>query len=129
MPLGSTVSSLVPDDELVGHIIQVIADDLRLRTNIQQVVTDALDQRRLPTGGHCTKRVPGMAGNQAKLRWVDAEFPSDVSIRLGGRFVLLDAVYAEASFEKPGDAAVIKLLRLNLDQIVCQSEQSKSCVA
>ena len=32
-------------DELIGNVIQVVADDLRLRADFQQIITNTLDQR------------------------------------------------------------------------------------
>jgi hypothetical protein len=40
----------VSGDELIGHVIQVIADDLRLRADSQDIVADPLDQRCSPAG-------------------------------------------------------------------------------
>jgi hypothetical protein len=57
----------VPRDELIGHIVEVVADDLRLRADSQDVVADTLDQRRFPARRDGAQRVPGMAGNQTEL--------------------------------------------------------------
>jgi hypothetical protein len=35
-------------NELTGDIVEVVADDLRLRANTQYIVADSLDQRGLP---------------------------------------------------------------------------------
>jgi hypothetical protein len=40
--------SLVSSDELIGNIVQVIAHDLRLRPDRQNIVAYTLDQRCLP---------------------------------------------------------------------------------
>ena len=59
--------SPVPSDELVGDVVQVIANDVRLRAHPQHIVADPLDQRGLPAGRHGTKRVP-MARDQTSGR-------------------------------------------------------------
>ena len=61
------ISSPVPGDELAGNIIQVIADELRLRADSQNIVADPLDQRGFPAGSDGAERVPGMAGDETKL--------------------------------------------------------------
>ena len=40
--------SLVSSDELIGNVIQVIAEDLRLRADSQNIVTDPLNQPNVP---------------------------------------------------------------------------------
>jgi hypothetical protein len=48
----------VSGDKLVGNVIQVIANDLRLRANSQNIVAGALDQRGFPAGRDGAERVP-----------------------------------------------------------------------
>jgi hypothetical protein len=55
----------VSHDKLIGHIVQIFADDVRLRTDSQDIVADAFDQCSLPTGRYGAKCVPGVAGDQA----------------------------------------------------------------
>ena len=43
------------------------ADKLRLRTDIQDIVSDPLDQGRLPAGGERAQGIPSVAGDQAEL--------------------------------------------------------------
>jgi hypothetical protein len=57
----------VSGDQLINNIIQVIADDLRLRADSQNIVADPLDQRGCPTGSDGAERVPGMAGDETEL--------------------------------------------------------------
>jgi hypothetical protein len=64
---GGLISSPVPGDELVGNIIQVIADELRLGADSQNIVADPLDQCSFPTGSDGAERVPGMAGDETEL--------------------------------------------------------------
>jgi hypothetical protein len=54
----------VTSDELLGNIRQVITDDLRLRTDCQDIVSNSLDQCRLPAGRNRAEGVPCMAGDQ-----------------------------------------------------------------
>jgi hypothetical protein len=57
----------VSGNQLIRNVIQVIADDLWLRADSQNIVAGSLDQRRFPAGRHGAKRVPGVARDQAKL--------------------------------------------------------------
>ncbi len=41
---------LVTSDKLIGHIIEVFADDLRLRTDPQDIIANTFDQCSLPAG-------------------------------------------------------------------------------
>src|SRR5712672_958766 len=91
---------LVSGDKLIGHIIQVIADDLRLRADSQNVVADPLDQRRFPAGRHRAKRVPCMARDETELRRLNRKLPLDVGVSLPRRLMVLHAVRAEAPLEK-----------------------------
>ena len=60
-------SGLVSGNELIGNVVEVIADKLRLRADAQQVVADTLDQRRLPARRDGAKRVPCVAGDETEL--------------------------------------------------------------
>jgi hypothetical protein len=90
---------LVSADELIGNITEVIADDLRLRADPQNVVPDPLDQRRLPAGSHRAKRVPCMARNQTKLRGLNPKLALHMCVSLARRLMVLHAVRAEAPLE------------------------------
>ena len=59
---------LAPRDQLIGDVVQVFADDMRLRADPQHVVAGPPDQRGLPAGGDGAQGVPGVAGDQADLR-------------------------------------------------------------
>ena len=72
----------MPGDELIGDVIEIIADDLRLRADPQKVVADPLDQRRFPPGRDGAERVPGMARDKAELRGFDAKLRLDVGVGL-----------------------------------------------
>jgi hypothetical protein len=65
----------VSGDELIGDVIQIIADDLWLRADSQSIVADPLDQRRFPAGRHGSKRVPCVARDQTELRGLDPKLP------------------------------------------------------
>jgi hypothetical protein len=58
----------VPGNELIGNVIEVLPDDVWLRTNRQHIVPGAPDKRAFPTSRDCAERVPGVAGDQAKPR-------------------------------------------------------------
>src|SRR5258708_29369222 len=63
--------SLVSRDKLIGNFGQVVADDLRLRADAENVVAGTLDQRRLPARGDGAERVPCVAGDEAELGGLD----------------------------------------------------------
>ena len=69
-------------DELIGNVIQVIADGLRLRADSQNIVAYSLDQRCFPAGRNGSKRVPCMAGDKAELGGPNTKLPFDISISL-----------------------------------------------
>jgi hypothetical protein len=60
--------------ELIGDIIEVVADNLRLRTYAQEVITNALDQRCLPTSGYGAERVPCVASDKTELGRLSSQF-------------------------------------------------------
>ena len=98
--------SLVSANELVGDVVEVVADNLRLRTYRQDIVADALDQRRLPARRNGAQSVPCVAGDKTELRWLGAELFLDIGVSLARRLVMLDAVRAETALEQIDDAAV-----------------------
>jgi hypothetical protein len=104
----------VSGDELIGDVVQVIADDLRLRANPKQVIAGPLDQRRFPASRNGAKRVPCVTGNETELRRFDPKLIFDVAVGLRGRLMMLYAVRAEASLKEIDNAAVLELPGLNL---------------
>ena len=119
----------VSGDKLINNVVQVTADDLRLRTDSQNIVARTFDQCSFPAGRHGTKRVPCVAGDQAKLRGADSKLLLDVGICVTRGLMVFDAIRAEASFEKVDNAAMLQLTGLNLKQIVRESEQPETCIA
>src|SRR5579864_5646103 len=87
--------ALVLGDQLIGDIVEVVADDLRLRADAQDIVAGTLDQRPLPACGDGAERIPGMAGDQAELRGFCPKLSLDIAIGLARRLVMLDAIRAE----------------------------------
>jgi len=67
-------------NELIGDIIEVVADNLRLRADSEEVITDALDQRRLPTCRYGAESVPGVAGDKTELGRLSSQFFLDVAV-------------------------------------------------
>jgi hypothetical protein len=57
----------VSGDKLICDIVEVVADDLRLRANSKQIITNTLDQRPFPACRDGTQRVPGMASDKTEL--------------------------------------------------------------
>src|SRR5271167_1153977 len=88
--------SLVPSDELIGDAIQVIADDLRLGADSQNIVAEPLDQCCFPAARHSAKRVPCVAGDKTELGGFYPKLPLDVGVRLARRLMMLHAIRAEA---------------------------------
>ena len=71
----------MPSHELIGDVIEVVADDIRLRADPQNIVAGPLDQRRLPAGRHGPKRVPCVAGDKTELRGLNPELPLNSASR------------------------------------------------
>jgi hypothetical protein len=57
----------VSGDELSSDVVEVVADDLRLRADSQQIITNTLDQRPFPACRDGPQRVPGMASDKTEL--------------------------------------------------------------
>ena len=51
-------------DKLFGNVVEVVADNLRLRTDSQHIIADTLDQRGLPARRDGAESVPCMAGDR-----------------------------------------------------------------
>jgi hypothetical protein len=124
-PPDRSAARSVAGDELIGNVTEVIADDLRLRTNSQEIIAFALDQSSFPTGRHRAERVPGMTGDHAELRRADGERLLDMGVGLGRRFEELDAIHAEASFEEIGDPALRQLSALNPTRLLVRVNRRK----
>ena len=116
-------------DKLIGNVVQVIAHNLRLRTDSQNIIADTLDQRRLPARSDGAERVPCVASDKTKLGGLNRKLSLDVSISLARRFVMLHAIGTEASLKEIDNAAMFKLSSLNLKQIVRESEKPETCIA
>jgi len=80
---GKLHLSLVPSDELIGNAVQVIAHDLRLRADPQNIVADALDQSCLPARCDGAEGVPCVAGDKTELGGVNAERFLHIKRKLG----------------------------------------------
>jgi hypothetical protein len=46
--VGESGRSLVSRDELIGDVVEVVADNLRPRADLQNIIADTFDQRGLP---------------------------------------------------------------------------------
>ncbi len=103
--------------------MQVIADDLRLRANPQNIVAGPFDQHCFPAGRYRAKRIPCMACDETELRGFHAKLPLDVSVSLGRWLMVLHAIRAETPLEEIYDAAMFELASLHLKQIVGEREQ------
>src|SRR5262245_47987361 len=126
---GSLGPCLVSSDELIGNVVQVIAHDLRLRTDSQNIVADALDQRCLPPCRDGAEGVPCVAGDETESGGLSRKLLLDISVSFPRRLMVLHAVGAETPFKQIGDAAVLKLASLNLKQIVREGEEPETRIA
>jgi hypothetical protein len=115
-------------DKLIGGVIQVIADDLRLRAYSQNIVADP-DQRCFPAGSHGAEPIPCMTGDKAESGGFNPKLPLDVGVSLTRRLMVLNAVRAEAPLEKINNATMLKLTGLNLKQIDREREQPETGIA
>ena len=61
---GGSAGPLMTGNKLIGNVAQIIADDLRLRTDSQNIVARSFDQRGFPAGSNCAERIPCMAGDK-----------------------------------------------------------------
>ena len=66
----------MPGDQLIGNVIQVIAHDLRLRADAQDIVAGPLDQRRTPPRRDGAERV--QVWQAIRQSW-DGSTPSSLS--------------------------------------------------
>ena len=126
---GELDRRLVSGDELIGHVVQVVADDMGLRSDFQNIVADTLDQRALPARRDGAESVPGVARNEAELRGLGAELILDISVSLPRRFMMLHAVRAEAALKQIDDAAMLELTGLNFKQIIGEGEEPETRIA
>ncbi|MGY4331838.1 hypothetical protein ACVWWG_006255 [Bradyrhizobium sp. LB7.2] len=116
-------------DELLDNIDEIAADDLRLRTNSEDIVAGPPDKRSFPTGRHRTQGIPSVAGDHAELRGLGSKFMSDVGVGLRPRLAGLDAVHTERFFEESRDSCALELEGLNFGQVVSESEEPKTSTA
>jgi pimeloyl-ACP methyl ester carboxylesterase len=100
---------LVPGDEPVGDIVEVVADDLRLRTDSQNIVAGTLDQRCLPARRDGAQGIPCVTSDKAELRGLDRKLFLDVGVSLARGLVVLHAIRGESPLEQAGNAAMLKL--------------------
>ena len=107
-------------DQLIGDVVQVCTDDLRLRADSQDVVAYPLDQGSLPARRDGAEGVPCMASDKTELRRLNPEFPLNIGVGLRRGLVMLDAVRTETPLEEIDNPTVFELTRLHLRQIVGQ---------
>ena len=116
-------------DELIGNVVQVVANNLRLRADAQDIVADTPDQRSPPARRNGAERVPRVTGDKIELGGFNSKLFLDVSVSLARRLMVLHAIRAESSFKQIDDAAMLKLARLHFKQIVREDEEPKTCIA
>ena len=79
---GGLTPRPVPGDKLISNVIQVIADDLGLRADSQNIVADTLDQRGLPARGDRAEGVPCVAGDKTELGELNSKLFLDINVSL-----------------------------------------------
>jgi hypothetical protein len=79
---GELDLALVSGNELIGDVVQVITDDLRLRADRQNVIASPLDERCFPASGDGAERVPCMTRDKAELPGPDSEFSFNMGVHL-----------------------------------------------
>ena len=119
----------VPCDELIGDVGEIVTDDVRLGTDPQHVIPAAPDKGGFPTGGDRAQRVPGMAGDQAKLRGLGLQFSLDIRIGFGCGLMALHTIGAEAALEQLQRCRRAQLAGLDFEQIVGEREQTEAGAA
>jgi hypothetical protein len=72
----------VSRNELIGDVIQVIANDLRLRADPQDSVANTLDQRGVPASCDGTESIPCMAGATTELGRLNPKLFFDMGVSL-----------------------------------------------
>jgi hypothetical protein len=117
-----SAAPLVTGDKLIGNVVQIISDDLRLRADPQNIVANTLDQRGSPASRDGTKSVPCMAGDETELGGPNPKLFFDKGVSLARLLMVLHAVCAKSSFEEIDNAAMLKLTSLNPKQIIREGE-------
>ncbi len=69
-------------NELIGNVAEVVADDLRLRADSQNIVANTLDESSLPARGDGAESILGVAGNEAELGGLGTKLLLDITVRL-----------------------------------------------
>jgi acyl-CoA synthetase (AMP-forming)/AMP-acid ligase II len=117
----------VPLDELVSDLIEVLADVVRLRADIQRRVALTKDERALPASRAGADRVPDVARDQADVAGSDLERGGYRVVGLLGRLVPLDGlVDAEAALEQVDHARLLQLPARDLQRVVGEREQPEA---
>ena len=115
----------MPGDELIGDVVEVVADNVRLRAYCQHIVADSLNlnQRRFPAGGDGADRIPGVTRDETELRGPDAELPFNVRRpQMQAYDALRCPHYSKEPREKVSDTSMLHLTRLYLNSVVRESE-------
>jgi hypothetical protein len=99
--------SFVSSDELIGNVVQVIAYDLRLRADPQNIVAGAFDQRCLPARRDGAEVVTCVAGDNDRLRKSYSESYASVQMRPLVHLVLFSCVYR---IQESADCAASRMI-------------------
>jgi hypothetical protein len=92
-------------DQLIGNLVEIIAHEIWLWTDLRQVAAGTLDQCRAPAGCLGANRIADVTGDHKRIRRLRAQLARDIGIGLGRWFVTLDPVNAETTLEEIDGAA------------------------
>ena len=81
--------------ELISNVVEIVAGEARLGSDAEDIVPGPSNEGTFPPCRDRTKRVPSMAGNQAKLRGLYPKFFLHVRVGVPRRLVVLHAIRAE----------------------------------
>src|SRR5215472_15661398 len=116
-------------DKLIGDVVEIVADDVRLRADAKHLIAGAPDERPFPSSGDRAEYVPGVAGDKAKLRRRHLQFLLHMCVGFARGLVVFYAIGAESALEQVDDAAVFELAGLDLQEIVGEREQPEAGTA
>ena len=119
----------VSSDKLIGDVVEVIADNLRLRTDSQHIVADTLDERGLPARRYGAESVPCVQAIRQSWDGLTPRLFFGVGVSLARWLVMLHAVGAETPFKQIDNAAMGELARLHFKQIVREAKEPETGTA
>jgi hypothetical protein len=112
-------------DQLIGNLVEIIAHEIWLWTDLRHVAAATLDQCRAPAGCLGADRIADVTGDHERIRRLRVQLARDIGIGLGRWLVTLDPVSAETTLEEIDGAAALQLLAETLQEIFDKHEEVK----